>query len=57
MYNVINTRDSCFDTCFDFTFLSNGENNGPAPDCKLADCLNCDEKMSGPGECFLFITC
>ena len=49
MYNVINTRDSCFDTCFDFTFLGDGVNNGPPPSCKLADCLNCDEVMSGPG--------
>ena len=49
MYNVVNTRDNCFDTCFDFTFLSEGHNNGPAPSCKLADCLNCDEVMSGPG--------
>jgi len=41
-------RDHCFDTCFDFTFLSEGINNGPPPNCKLADCLNCDEVMSGP---------
>jgi len=49
MHNVFMTRDSCFDTCFDFTFLGDGQNNGPPPSCKLADCLNCDEKMSGPG--------
>mmetsp|Transcript_1287 Transcript_1287/g.2236 ORF Transcript_1287/g.2236 Transcript_1287/m.2236 type:complete len:437 (-) Transcript_1287:211-1521(-) len=49
MYNVFNTRDSCFNTCFDFTFLGDGLNNSPAPSCKLADCLNCDEVMSGPG--------
>lgn len=49
MHNVFWTRDHCFDTCFDFTFLGDGANNGPPPSCKLADCLNCDEKMSGPG--------
>ena len=49
MHNVFFTRDHCFDTCFDFTFLGDGINNGPPPSCKLADCLNCDEVMSGPG--------
>lgn len=49
MHNVFNTRDHCFNTCFDFTFLGDGANNGPPPTCKLEDCLNCDEKMSGPG--------
>ena len=49
MHNVFWTRDHCFGTCFDFTFLGDGQNNGPPPSCKLADCLNCDETMSGPG--------
>jgi len=34
---------------FQFTFLGDGANNGPPPSCKLEDCLNCDETMSGPG--------
>ena len=49
MHNVFWTRDHCFGICFDFTFLGDGINNGPPPTCKLADCLNCDEVMSGPG--------
>ena len=49
MHNVMWTRDHCFDTCFDFTFLGDGFNNGPPPTCKIADCLDCDETMSGPG--------
>ena len=28
---------------------THGFNNGPPPTCKIADCLNCDETMSGPG--------
>lgn len=48
MYNVINTRNQCFDVCFDFTFTGDGRNNGPPPECKIANCLLCDEQMSGP---------
>lgn len=48
MYNVINTRNQCFDVCFDFTFVGDGLNNGPPPECKIANCLLCDERMSGP---------
>ncbi|CAB9526387.1 expressed unknown protein [Seminavis robusta] len=48
MYNVENTRDTCFDVCVDFTFLGDGSNNGPPPECKIANCLLCDEQMSGP---------
>jgi hypothetical protein len=48
MYNVQNTRDNCFDVCVDFTFLGDGKNNGPPPECKIANCLLCDEQMSGP---------
>jgi len=47
MYNVFETRDKCFDTCLEFT--ANGDpNNGPAPLCLMADCLQCDEDFSGP---------
>lgn len=48
MYNVLNTRDACFEICVDFTFFGDGANNGPPPQCKLANCLLCDERMSGP---------
>ena len=48
MYNVVNTREYCFGTCIDFTFFGDGANNGPPPNCTIANCLLCDEKMSGP---------
>ena len=48
MYNVQHTKDKCFDVCIDFTFLGDGFNNGPPPECRIADCLLCDEQMSGP---------
>ena len=47
MYNVFQTRDKCFDTCIDFTFAGD-PNNSPAPECIIADCLQCDEDYSGP---------
>lgn len=47
MFNVFNTRDHCFDVCIDFTFFGDGANNGPPPECKVANCLLCDEQMSG----------
>jgi len=47
MFNVFNTRDHCFDVCVDFTFLGDGANNGPPPECRIANCLLCDEQMSG----------
>jgi hypothetical protein len=34
--------------CYNF-IQGNGFNNGPPPACKIADCLNCDETMSGSG--------
>lgn len=48
MFNVFNTRDHCFDVCVDFTFFGDGVNNGPPPECRIANCLLCDEQMSGP---------
>uniref|UniRef100_A0A7R9W9P1 Uncharacterized protein n=1 Tax=Pseudictyota dubia TaxID=2749911 RepID=A0A7R9W9P1_9STRA len=48
MYNVFNTRDHCFDICIDFTFFGDGKNSGPPPECRIANCLLCDEEMSGP---------
>jgi len=47
VYNGFNTRDNCLDTCIQFT-LSGTPNNGPAPECAIADCLLCDEIESGP---------
>jgi hypothetical protein len=46
-YNGINTREECFGVCAKFT-LSGAPNNSPAPTCRIADCLQCDEDMSGP---------
>ena len=40
--------DHCFDVCLDFTFFGPGVNAGPPPECRIADCLLCDEQMSGP---------
>ena len=40
--------DHCFDVCVDFTFFGSGVNAGPPPECRIADCLLCDEQMSGP---------
>ena len=48
MYNVFNTRDNCLGICLEFTFLGDGANNGPPPECRIANCLLCDEQMSGP---------
>ena len=47
IYNGYNTRDNCLDVCLDFTFQEK-MSNGPPPECRIADCLLCDEQMSGP---------
>lgn len=46
--NVSHFSIDCFDVCIDFTFFGDGANNGPPPECKIANCLLCDEQMSGP---------
>lgn len=46
-YSGVETRKSCRGVCLKFT-LANRDPNGPAPNCPLADCLECDELRSGP---------
>jgi len=45
IYNGYNTRDNCMLTCIANTF---SDNSGPAPQCALNSCLQCDEDHSGP---------
>jgi hypothetical protein len=45
-HNSWNTATECFATCV--IELGDVPNNGPAPECKLNDCLQCDEEKSGP---------
>jgi len=47
VYNGFHTRENCLDTCLPFS-LTGEPNNGPAPECQIADCLQCDEEESGP---------
>ena len=47
VYNAGNTRDYCAQTCLKFR-AEKRPNNGPAPECTLDDCLDCDETESGP---------
>jgi len=47
VYNGFNTRDNCFNLCIQF-IISGAPNNGPPPECIIADCLLCDEIESGP---------
>ena len=47
VYNGFNTKEKCLGYCASFTIFKR-PNNGPAPYCKLDDCLLCDEQMSGP---------
>lgn len=50
-YNSANTRDRCLGICL-LEYVEDkigiGHNNGPAPECKINDCLECDEVKSGP---------
>lgn len=46
IYNTFNTNEKC-DTCIKKAILRL-PNNGPAPDCELDECLQCDEDESGP---------
>jgi hypothetical protein len=43
-----NTAKQCFKECVLHEGAINRPNNGPAPDCKLNACLQCDETNSGP---------
>lgn len=45
IYNGYHTKDACFWTCLADTFSAN---SGPAPQCALNNCLQCDEDHSGP---------
>lgn len=47
MYNALNTWDHCFNVCIDFSFFGANANNGPPPECCIADYLLCDKQMSG----------
>jgi len=51
-YNARNTAQECFSECLlvegsKTFFISDEPNNGPAPECALNDCLQCDEEASG----------
>jgi hypothetical protein len=41
-----NTFVDCFTECFLKDFTQNQPNNGPFPECKLNDCLQCDQDQS-----------
>ena len=45
-YNSWNTATKCFADCV-LEGTTDVPNNGPAPECKLNDCLQCDEDESG----------
>jgi hypothetical protein len=45
--NSWNTATECFADCI-LEGTTDSPNNGPAPECKLKDCLQCDEDKSGP---------
>ena len=50
-YNSANTRNLCLSSCMKEYFLEKiglGGNNGPAPECAMNACLQCDEDNSGP---------
>ena len=47
IYSGFYTRDNCLGVCIRFT-LEGQPNNGPPPECTIADCLLCDEVESGP---------
>ncbi|KAL7529287.1 hypothetical protein ACHAWF_002918 [Thalassiosira exigua] len=46
-YNSRNTARECFAKCFVGETLKDVPNNRPAPECRLNDCLQCDEDSSG----------
>jgi len=47
VYNGHHTRDNCLEVCLRFNFEKEPY-SGPPPECKIADCLQCDEEESGP---------
>ncbi|KAL7530940.1 hypothetical protein ACHAWF_003571 [Thalassiosira exigua] len=47
-YNAQNTARNCLLECLVGEVLKDVPNNGPAPECLLNDCLQCDEDESGP---------
>ena len=47
LFDVINSRGSCFDVCV-AALIENLPNNVPANSTNLNPCLACDEKMSAP---------
>lgn len=50
-YNSDNTRNMCIKPCVEEFLLEQigiGGNNGPAPECAMNTCLQCDEDNSGP---------
>ena len=46
VWNSVTTREFCLSVCAEFLF-SGDDNNGPGPECALAECLQCDETNSG----------
>jgi hypothetical protein len=44
-YDSAKTTSACTAVCFKNL---NSPNNGPAPECKINDCLQCDEDKAGP---------
>lgn len=46
-FNGRNTAEDCFAVCVQAK-VEDWDNNGPPPECKLNDCLQCDEENSGP---------
>jgi hypothetical protein len=41
-----NTLINCFQECFLKDILQDEPNNGPAPECKINECLQCDQETS-----------
>jgi hypothetical protein len=46
-WNTVQTIEFCGALCTNFT-LAGDPNNGSAPECTLAECLQCDEDNAGP---------
>jgi hypothetical protein len=47
LYNTNMTRSACLTPCLQHA-SSGLPNNGPAPECELVECIQCDEDSAGP---------